>query len=115
MDELSTQRMEIRTGILSTVVDLQRVRLQVIEGPDQGRSCDSDDEMLLRVGPRENNQLVLSDKSVSGYHLEIARTGAGWRLHDAGSTNGTFVGGMRVFDLLLRSATIICIGRTKLR
>jgi len=115
MDELQTQRMEARTGALSTVIDLQRARLHVIEGPDQGRSCDSDDEMLLRIGTRENNQLVLSDKSVSGYHLEIARTSVGWRLRDVGSTNGTFLGGMRVFDLLLRSGSIICIGRTKIR
>jgi transcriptional regulator with GAF, ATPase, and Fis domain len=115
MDELQTQRMEARNGPLSTVIDLQRVRLHVVEGPDQGRSCDSDDEMLLRVGTRENNQLALSDKSVSGYHLEIARTSVGWRLRDVGSTNGTFVGGMRVFDLLLRSGTLIAIGRTKIR
>jgi len=115
MDELQTQRMELRTGGLATVVDLQRVRLLVLEGPDQGQTVDSDDEMLLRVGTRENNQLVLSDKSVSGYHLEILRTSVGWRLRDVGSTNGTFVGGMRVFDLLLRSTAVISIGRTKLR
>jgi len=115
MDELQTQRMDVRSGGLSTSIDLQRVRLQVIEGPEKGCSCDSDDEMLLHVGTRENNHLVLSDKSVSGYHLEIGRTTQGWRLRDVGSTNGTFVGGMRVFDLLLRSATIITIGRTKLR
>jgi two-component system, NtrC family, response regulator GlrR len=116
MDEFSTQRMELRGAPgLSTVVDLQRVRLQVIEGPNQGLSVDSDDEMLLRVGTRENNQLVLVDKSVSGYHLEILRTSLGWRLRDVGSTNGTFVGGMRVFDLLLRSTTVITIGRSKLR
>jgi transcriptional regulator with GAF, ATPase, and Fis domain len=115
MDELQTQRMELKSGGLSTVVDLQRVRLLVLEGPDQGQTVDSDDEMLLRVGTRENNQLVLSDKSVSGYHLEILRTSLGWRLRDVGSTNGTFVGGMRVFDLLLRSTAVITIGRTKLR
>jgi transcriptional regulator with GAF, ATPase, and Fis domain len=115
MHELQTQRMESRPAELSTVVDLQRVRLEVVEGPDQGRSVESDDEMLLRVGTRENNQLQLNDKSVSGYHLEIARESAGWRLRDVGSTNGTFVGGLQVFDILLRSASIITIGRTKLR
>jgi transcriptional regulator with GAF, ATPase, and Fis domain len=117
MDDLLTQRMELRTGGggLSTVVDLQRVRLQVIEGPDQGQSVDSDDEMLLRVGTRENNQMVLSDKNVSGYHLEILRTSLGWRLRDVGSTNGTFAFGLRIFDLLLRTPTVISIGRTKLR
>jgi len=108
-------RTEAQVSGFATTIDLPRVRLLVLEGPDQGSACDSDDEMLVRVGTRENNHLVLGDKSVSGYHLEIARTSAGWRLRDVGSTNGTFVGGMRVYDLLVRSGSIISIGRSKLR
>ncbi|MFO0576360.1 MAG: sigma 54-interacting transcriptional regulator [Polyangia bacterium] len=114
--------LDLRTEVFSggteaapTVIDLPRVRLTVLEGPDAGRSCDSDDEMCLRVGTRQNNHLALSDKSVSGYHIEIARTGEGWRCRDVGSTNGTFVGGMRVFDLVLRSGTVLGVGRTRLR
>jgi DNA-binding NtrC family response regulator len=118
-------RTEAQVSGYATTIDLPRVRLVVIEGPDQGQHCDSDDELLLRVGTRENNQLILGDKSVSGYHLEIARTpggsgvggaaNSGWRLRDLGSTNGTFVGGLRVYDLQVRSGTVISIGRSKLR
>ena len=119
-------RTEAQVSGYATTIDLPRVRLVVIEGPDQGQHCDSDDELLVRVGTRENNQLILSDKSVSGYHLEIARSAgsgavgggnpnAGWRLRDLGSTNGTFVGGLRVYDLHVRSGTVISIGRSKLR
>ena len=115
MDARAGLRTEAQVNGLSTVIDLPRVRLSVIEGPDAGQYCDSDDEMLVRVGTRENNGLLLSDKSVSGYHVEIARTQAGWRLRDVGSTNGTFVSGMRVFDLVLRSGTVVSLGRTKLR
>jgi transcriptional regulator with GAF, ATPase, and Fis domain len=67
------------------------------------------------VGTREDNHLVLSDKSVSGYHLEIERTSLGWRLRDEGSTNGTFLGGLRVIEVLLRSGSVLTLGRTKLR
>ncbi|MFO0573724.1 MAG: sigma 54-interacting transcriptional regulator [Polyangia bacterium] len=115
MHEPETQRMERASGPLSSVVDLQRVRLQVLDGPDLGKSCDSDDEMVLRVGTREDNHLVLGDKSISGYHLTITRTAAGWRLHDEGSTNGTYLGGLRVFEVLLRSGCVLHLGRTKLR
>ena len=121
-------RTEAQVSGYATTIDLPRVRLVVIEGPDQGTFCDSDDELLVRVGTRENNRLLLSDKSVSGYHLEIARTpssqpqrgatagfGGGWRLRDLGSTNGTFVGGLRVYDIQVRSGTLISIGRSKLR
>ena len=108
-------RTEAQVNGFPTVIDLPRVRVSVLEGPDAGSHCDSDDEMLVRIGTRENNGLILSDKSVSGYHIEIARTQAGWRLRDVGSTNGTFVSGMRVFDLVLRSGTVVALGRTKLR
>ena len=115
MDEPLGFRTEAYSSGFSTVIDLPRIRLAVIEGPDQGKSCDSDEQMLVRVGTRDNNHLCLSDKSVSGYHIEIVRTNAGWRLHDVGSTNGTFAFGMRVYDLILRSGTVIALGRTKLR
>ena len=108
-------RTEAQVNGFPTVIDLRRVRVSVLEGPDAGSHCDSDDEMLVRIGTRENNGLILSDKSVSGYHIEIAGTQAGWRLRDVGSTNGTFVSGMRVFDLVLRSGTVVALGRTKLR
>ena len=138
MSELRTQRMERSASAgLSTVIALQRVRLSVIEGPDAGRSVESDDEMVLRVGTRENNHLVLSDKSISGYHLEISRRvggdsegpsarsssassggeddRGGWRLRDVGSTNGTYVGSLRVFDVQLRPGTLLSLGRSRLR
>jgi transcriptional regulator with GAF, ATPase, and Fis domain len=115
MDDPRDLRTEAQIGGLSTVIDLPRIRLTVIEGPDQGKTCDSDDEMLVRVGTREGNTLVLSDRNVSGYHLEVTRSTAGWRVRDAGSTNGTFVAGMRIYDLLARTGTVIAIGRSKLR
>jgi len=127
-DRPVTLRTEAQVSGYATTIDLPRVRLVVIEGPDQGAYCDSDDELLVRVGTRENNQLILSDKSISGYHLEIARSpgspaqrgsaggpGGGWRLRDLGSTNGTFVGGLRVYDIQVRSGTVISMGRSKLR
>jgi len=130
MSEKRTQRMpRSDDGRLATSVALQRVRLSVLEGPDVGMSVESDDEMLLRVGTRENNHLILSDKSISGYHLEISRRVSGdgasevsggpeafaWRLRDVGSTNGTYVAGLRVFDVQLRPGTIIALGRSRLR
>ncbi len=115
MEPLAGLRTEAQIHGFPTVIDLPKVRVAVIEGPDAGKHFDSDDEMLVRIGTRENNGLVLSDKSVSGYHIEISGTQAGWRLRDVGSTNGTFVSGMRVFDLVLRSGTVVALGRTKLR
>ena len=115
MEPLAGLRTEAQIHGFPTVIDLPKVRVAVVEGPDAGKHFDSDDEMLVRIGTRENNGLVLSDKSVSGYHMEITGTQSGWRLRDVGSTNGTFVAGMRVFDLVPRSGTVVALGRSKLR
>ena len=100
---------------LETSVALPRVSLHVVSGPDTGRSCDSDEEQVLRAGARDGNHLILSDKSVSGYHLEVSRVRAGWRLRDLGSTNGTFIGPVRVYDVLVRPGTLITVGRSQIR
>ena len=114
-DSLYAFETEAQVGGLPTLIDLPRIRIHIVEGPDQGRYIDSDEQMLVRIGTRESNDLILTDKSVSGYHAEIVRQSHGWRLHDLGSTNGTFVGGLRVYDLILVSGTAVRVGRTKLR
>lgn len=48
---------------------------------------------FISIGRTPNNDVVLSDPSVSGFHALITRDPEGnRRLQDAGSTNGTFVG-----------------------
>ncbi len=50
----------------------------------------------FRVGRRTDVGLSLSYRTVSGVHAEIIETGTGLVLRDMGSTNGTFVNGVRV-------------------
>jgi pSer/pThr/pTyr-binding forkhead associated (FHA) protein len=45
----------------------------------------------LRIGRREDNDLVLADESVSGHHGLIDRDEHGWRYTDLGSVNGSIV------------------------
>src|SRR5262249_51192406 len=45
----------------------------------------------IRIGRRENNNVVFSDRSVSGAHARLERVGANWALKDVGSKHGTFV------------------------
>jgi hypothetical protein len=47
------------------------------------------------LGAAPDNQVVLQDPFVSGYHARIHWDGAGWWLEDLGSRNGTFVDGRR--------------------
>jgi adenylate cyclase len=42
----------------------------------------------VRLGRGSDNDVVLSDVSVSRYHAELRRDGGGWSVHDLKSTNG---------------------------
>ena len=46
-------------------------------------------------------------------HFEIAFDGEIAAIRDLGSTNGTFVDGMRITELVLRSGSRISAGRTE--
>jgi len=48
-------------------------------------------EAVTTIGRDAANALVLDDPSVSRLHAEISRTGAGFRIRDVGSFNGTAV------------------------
>jgi DNA-binding NtrC family response regulator len=64
-----------------------------VSGPRAGTAIEAHDGNPLTVGSAEGNHLVLSDRSISRYHLELARSGDRVRISDLGSTNGTEIGG----------------------
>ena len=58
----------------------------------------------VTVGRSDDNDLVLPDPEVSRHHARLEPDGQGWRAVDLGSTNGTWVNGVRL------NATIISVG-----
>lgn len=71
-------------------------------------------EGRLVVGSREQADLVLEDPYVSGRHAEIRADAAGASIEDLGSTNGTWVDGVRVKLAWLEPGTRVRIGRQDL-
>lgn len=51
---------------------------------------------VTTLGRDVNNAIVLDDPFVSGSHAVLAFRGRTWYLEDLGSTNGTYVNGVRV-------------------
>jgi transcriptional regulator with GAF, ATPase, and Fis domain len=64
----------------------------------------------LTVGKSNDNDLVLSEESVSRVHCEISRVGRGVRVRDLGSTNGTFVERGRITEAVTAVGSVIRVG-----
>jgi DNA-binding NtrC family response regulator len=92
---------------------VRSVHAAVLEGPDTSQEKGSADS--LSVGTASGNDLVLTDTSVSRYHLEVTRKPNGFLLVDCGSTNGTFVGPVRVERAIIPPGTVVKIGRSTVR
>jgi ABC transport system ATP-binding/permease protein len=70
---------------------------------------------VLRIGRGTDNEVVVSDLSVSRYHAELRRGRAGYEIVDLGSHNGTFVNGQRVSAAPVTELDIIGIGPATFR
>jgi transcriptional regulator with GAF, ATPase, and Fis domain len=69
----------------------------------------------VSVGAEADNAIVLTDRAVSRHHCRFEPSSAGVSVRDLGSTNGTWVDGIRIRRHLLRPGAVIRIGRTTLR
>jgi ABC transport system ATP-binding/permease protein len=71
---------------------------------------------VLRIGRANDNEVVVSDLSVSRYHAELRRSSrGGYEIVDLGSHNGTFVNGQRVTSAPVTEADLIGIGPATFR
>lgn len=69
----------------------------------------------LRIGRKSGNDLVLADEKTSGVHAEIVLEGDRHVLRDLGSTNGTFIDGKRVTEVVLSVGDVVTCGRLRIK
>src|SRR5215831_922034 len=70
---------------------------------------------VLRIGRAPDNDIVVSDLSVSRHHAELRRTATGYQIVDLDSHNGTFVNGQQVGSAPLTEGDIVGIGPSTFR
>ena len=92
---------------------LRALRVEVLEGDSSGLDIVADD--TITIGTAAQNDLVLKDPAVSRFHLELRHLGREIVLVDLGSTNGTFVGAVRLIDARIPPGTILTLGDTRVR
>jgi DNA-binding NtrC family response regulator len=102
MDE--TVRSDVRAFPVETV------RVSVPAGASAGAPLASAEGEAVTVGTAGDNRLVLTDPSVSRYHVEALATPRGVRIRDLGSTNGTFIGAVRIEAAEVKPGTHVRLG-----
>ena len=98
----------------SLALTLPGALLEVLEGPDAGKSAALAGRTLT-VGTAPDNDLVLSDAAVSRHHVELRVGADGVWLVDLGSTNGTFANGLRIEKVAVHDSLRIELGQSTLR
>lgn len=90
-------------------------RLVAIQGTRMGDVYDLQAGSAT-IGREESNTIAFSDDSaVSRRHASIASENGQFTIYDEGSSNGTFVNGVKVTEQALHSGDEIQIGTTRLR
>lgn len=95
-------------------IPVQTIALDVIAGQDLGLHGEAMDEVLT-VGTAATSDLVLTDPTVSGFHLELTRSPLGVLVTDLSSTNGTWVGSCRIEKATVVPGTVLRLGNTEVK
>ncbi|HYV47231.1 MAG TPA: sigma 54-interacting transcriptional regulator [Myxococcaceae bacterium] len=101
-------RTEPGTGALRSF----RYRVTVSGGPDAGAQRTLQGPLF--VGTHADAGLRLTDPTVSRYHVELRPHPDGVLVRDLGSTNGTFLHGTRVTEVVVQNAGRFLVGHTEL-
>jgi len=109
MDDIQATQLQPRQ--LEQVVTTLRV--EVVDGPDKGKHATSTD--TLAIGTAKDNALVVGDFTVSRYHLEVKVRPNGIEVSDLGSTNGTYIGAVRIERAVVPPGTVVKLGGTTVR
>jgi DNA-binding NtrC family response regulator len=108
MSDLETQ-LSPRSGehLVSTL------RVEVVDGPDRGKHVVGGD--VVSVGTARDNVLTVVDFTVSRYHLDVSVRPGGILVSDLGSTNGTYIGAVRIERAIVPPGTLLRLGGTTIR
>ncbi|MET0285482.1 MAG: sigma 54-interacting transcriptional regulator [Polyangiales bacterium] len=99
---------KIRLGARS--LKIMSIELLVIDGPNRGLRVAVGD--VARVGSATANDLTLTDDTVSRVHCELRPRADCVAIKDCGSTNGTYVDGVRVREAELQPGAKVRLGNS---
>jgi two-component system, cell cycle response regulator len=101
-------------GTLIRVAAEQCALLLVLSGTRLGHRLVLGDA-VVDIGRGSAAGLILDADSISRKHAKIERFGGGHKIVDLGSTNGTYVNGVRIKEQILKDGDRIGIGKALLK
>ena len=94
-----------------TALHVRGAKLVITKGADAGRSATIDQPTFV-IGTGQSADIRLGDPAVSREHVRVSLLPNGVRIRDDSSKNGTWLGGVRVREVLLSSDASIVVGGT---
>jgi pSer/pThr/pTyr-binding forkhead associated (FHA) protein len=79
-----------------------------------GRACELHTDRTT-IGRVEDNTFQIADPSVSSHHCEVHLRGSDIFIRDLNSTNGTFIGGNKIEESVLKPGELLRLGQVELK
>lgn len=90
---------------------VQKAAMVVFErSPNSTRTVDISAQSRILIGRSDMCDIVVTDKIISGKHLELRKNASGWLAHDCGGANGTYLNGRRITDKQLFPGDMLDLG-----
>ena len=103
---------EIRTATEVIIPESHVSALLILKGEKKSEKTVYEiNHGVTSIGRHEDNDIVLSDPSISGHHAKIRFEEDGYFIYDFASTNGTRVNGRKIYRKRIDDGDIIQIGQ----
>ena len=99
------------TDARQTSLRVRSAKLVITKGLDAGRTATIDQPTFV-IGTGQSADVRLNDPAVSREHVRVSLLANGVRVRDEGSKNGTWLGGVRVRDVILSADASLVVGGT---
>ena len=92
---------------------LRKLHLLIDPGSETSRELQFD-QNIITIGSKEDNDVVLDDSTVSREHCRIIQGDDSFIAEDLGSTNGTFINGVRIQKAFLDPGSLLAVGNSRI-
>jgi DNA-binding NtrC family response regulator len=99
---------------VSRPVTVSTLAVEVVEGPDKGRRVEAPEDRLT-IGTARSNHLVMSDPTISRFHLELVNGSDAVSVRDLGSRNGVWLGATALERARVPIGAELALGRSRIR